>query len=242
MHHAPDRDVATGPATIPARPTFVYPPPPPPPPPPHVVSLAARPELDQPVRGRSRRRLALPGGVLLFLAMFLPATRVCGERAVTGLELLRFPPLALPYVIGVVVALAVLAPRVRGLRSAGIALQVLGVLAMIGFGLLAHAGLAANNPAPAGVATMAWWAAAIALRPALSSRTTWERRVARTLAVIGLGCALWFAIFLAIDPDVLYGTAVACVGALLVGLGGIGWETELRVARPAAWIPVARAR
>jgi hypothetical protein len=186
------------------------------------------PLLDRPVHGRARKRLALPGGVILFLAMFLPATRVCGDRELTGLNLLRFPPLGLPYLIGVVAALVVLAPIVRGLRAPAIALQIVTVLAMAFWGVLAHWGvLAAKDPVPAGLASMAWWVAVCAFVPALSRRWSWEQRASRTLGVIGFACAAWFAFFLVFDPGIRYGSFVAFVGAVMLGMGGVAWEAEL---------------
>jgi hypothetical protein len=216
--------------------------PPPPPPPPTLVSLHPARELDRPVRGQSRRRLALPGGVVLFLAMFLPATRVCGDTVVTGVDLLRFPPFVLPYVLGALAALVVLARDVRALRGQTLWLQVPTALALLAVGALAHVGIfTAANPIPAGLAALGWWVAAAGLWPALTRRPSWEWRAARTLGVVGFVCAAWFGMFLLLDEHVMYGTGVAFVGAVLVGAGGYAWEQELAAERwrlPA--IPLAR--
>jgi len=189
---------------------------------PHFIYALPPPDDPPLARGRAHRGIGVPGSVLLLLAMFLPALRVCNEPFYP----LEAPMLLAPYLFGGT-ALAVFLATAPGTRRVwGILARVLGGLTLAMVGLIAH--LVAFEGEPLGVVlAIAWWPAAIAFARTCRGPAPAELRLARAVALPGLGATVWFAVFLA-DKSVMWGMGVAFLGALLTTAGAVVWELDVR--------------
>ncbi len=81
---------------------------------------------------RSRRLFALPSGVVMVLAIFMPVVKVCGNPTYP----IQMPLVWGPYVLGGLVIAMALADRARGLRMLVIMAQIVIALQWGGFGIL----------------------------------------------------------------------------------------------------------
>jgi hypothetical protein len=174
----------------------------------------------------ARRRLALPGGVVLALCIFLPALRVCGSPTYP----ITMPPFWSPYVLGALVAVMAIARTPRGLRATLIAVAVIYVLNLIGWGVVTMSTL---EGAPIGLGMLVLAGAFIAL----TRRGELELRAAHATLLVGLACTPWFAL-LAFDPDGMWGAWVSLGASLALVIAGLEWRRQVRLARTE---PVPRA-
>lgn len=179
-------------------------------------------------RIRRHRRVTGLSGILLFACIFLPAIDACGT--VRPYEL---PPLAPPYLFGLVFALIAMSRTPRALARGIVVLRALSVL-------VGCAGVMVTVIAPQiGVPEIALGAALIAV---LGVAHTTEARVATAAIVVSAVSMLWFAVW-CFDDGALAGIylSLASAGGLLAG--AVLWRCELAARRsldvPA---PVARRR
>lgn len=178
--------------------------------------------------GRIRRHRSVTGlsGILLFACLFLPAVDACG--AVRPYEL---PPLAPPYVYGLVFALIALSRTPRALAHGVVALRVLAVLVMVSGTLVIAIVPEVGLPEVA---------VGIVLLLTIGVARTTEHRVAATVIALALVSVLWFTLW-SVEDTALPGVylSLASAGGLL--LGGVLWWREL-AARPPVAVPAAVAR
>jgi hypothetical protein len=177
-------------------------------------------------RIRRHRRVTGLSGILLFACLFLPAIDACG-----AVEPYELPPLAPPYLYGLVFALIALSRTPRGLARGIVALRALAVLVMIS-GVL----IAAIVP-ELGVPEIA---VGIALLLIIGLARTSEPRIAASAIAIAGISILWFALW-CFDDSALVGVYLSLASASGLALGGILWWRELAV-RPAIDMPAAVAR
>jgi hypothetical protein len=175
-------------------------------------------------RARTRHRLfTLPGGALLFVAMFLPAVQECGETRYP----LETPQLLGPYVLGALLAFVTALPgRIReyGLRI--FALLSLLHYAVLGAALLV---LTITDLDAAGTLAVVLVAGAVVLMVAKRA-TSVDERAASMALVQGIQWVLWFGMWNLIE-GALVGMRVALAGAVVVTIGAVVW---LRDSHPRA--------
>lgn len=176
---------------------------------------------------RSRRLFALPSGVVMVLAIFMPVVKVCGNPTYP----IQMPLVWGPYVLGGLVIAMALADRARGLRMLVIMAQIVIALQWGGFGILMFD---ETTNAPWGLlllaAVLGFWL--------FTRRGAPEARAANAVIASGLACVPWFALF-AFDKDGLWGAWVSLVAALGLVASGLEWRRELRLARTEP-VPTAR--
>lgn len=185
----------------------------------HAVATALDPPLVRSVPGtriRRHRRITGVSGIVLFACMFLPAIDACGT--VHPYEL---PPLAPPYLFGLVFALIAMSRTPRALAHGIVALRALSLLTGVASLLVGAVALQVGIPE---------MVLAAALLVILSWVHLGEARVALAAIALAAVSMLWFAVWCGGD-DALVGIylSLASAGGLLAG--GVLWWRELAVAR-----------
>ncbi|CAN5904081.1 hypothetical protein BH11MYX3_BH11MYX3_19690 [soil metagenome] len=176
---------------------------------------------------RRHRPLTGTAGLLLFLCMFMPALKGCGESTVVPLEL---PPFLPPYLYGLVFACAALARSQRGVMTSVVALRVVATL-------VTCAGFVVFLIAPAvGIVELFLGVVLIA---AVGGRGYAEQRVALTSLIMGAVCTLWFAMW-SLTEGALLGVHLSLLSSIGLLAGGAVWYVELW-RRRASTVPVAIA-
>ncbi|HEX5064421.1 MAG TPA: hypothetical protein VFV99_33830 [Kofleriaceae bacterium] len=171
-----------------------------------------RPRVDLELGRRRHRRITGPSGLLLFVCLFLPAVKSCGEPVYP----LAMPMFWHPYIYGLVLALATVRGTVRHVHYTVIALRILAWLTVVGAALL---GLFA-----AGVALVELFVGALLLA-AVGRRGTSERRVAVTTVLVGALSLLWFGLW-GITPDAMLGVYLSVGASAGLLVGGLVWLVE----------------
>lgn len=177
-------------------------------------------------RIRRHRRVTGLSGILLFACMFLPAIDACGT--VHPYEL---PPLAPPYLFGLVFALIAMSRTPRALAHGIVALRALSLLT--GF-----AGMMVGVVAlQVGIPEMVLAAAVFVI---LGAPHRGEARIALAAIAVAAVSMLWFAVW-CFDDGALVGVylSLASAGGLLAG--AVLWRRELAARRPLD-VPPAVAR
>jgi hypothetical protein len=172
------------------------------------------------------RRVTGLSGILLFACMFLPAIDACGTVRPYDL-----PPLAPPYLYGLVFALIAMSRTPRRLVHGIAALRGLSVLVVF-------AGVVMTAVAPQiGVPEIAL---AVGLLVILGRARSGEARVAVAAIVLAAVAMVWFAVW-CLDDGALVGVylSLASAGGLLLG-AVLAWR-EL-AARAPRDVPPAVAR
>lgn len=176
---------------------------------------------------RSRRLFALPSGVVLVVAIFLPLVKVCDDPAYP----IQVPFVWGPYVLGGLIIAMALVRTDRALRALVITAQAIVALQWGGFGIA----ILDDDAAPWGllllVTVVAFWFG--------TRRGDPEVRAANAVIGSGLVCVPWFALF-AFDKDGMWGAWVSLGAALAVIASGLEWRRERRLAQLDP-VPIARA-
>lgn len=187
-------------------------------PPEEHVKVARVPDLSKP---RARHRfLVFPGGVLLVIAVFLPAMKECGETRYP----LETPQLLGPYLLGGVLALVSLVPG----RIRDYGLRIFALLSLLHYAVLVAAlvVLTAQDVDAAGTLVVMVVAGGSVFLVARKAATL-EERAASMALLQALQWSLWFGMWNLIE-DALIGMRVALAGALLVTLGAVIWLRDSR--------------
>jgi hypothetical protein len=192
-------------------------------------------ELDPPPPPPRRRHRAVtaPSGFLLFVCLFLPAIRVCGEQDYAY----EYWPLATPYVLGLLVGILALVPHHRARRGLIVAIRALLIVTVVGWVVVL--GIQAVAEGTAWVQLLVWVAVSSVLVALFGLRGSNERaatRVALATAILGI---VWFGLW-CLDPDALFGIYTAAGASLGLLVGALEWRRE--VARDATSPVVPRAR
>lgn len=179
------------------------------------------------VARRRHRSLTGTAGILLFVCMFLPAVKGCGEPVVP----LEMPAFWHPYIYGLAFAAIALARTARAVLLGVIALRALATLIM-----LAATVMLAFNPAIGVVQGVL----GVMLLATVGVDGASERRLAATAVMVGGVSAAWFALWCA-SPDALLGVYLSLGSALGLFVGGLVWAAELAL-RPPGALPQAVIR
>jgi hypothetical protein len=182
-----------------------------------------------PVSGTRRHRpLTGTAGILLFVCMFMPAMRGCGESAVLPLDV---PPFLPPYLYGLVFAFVAMTRSPKGVMAGIVALRLLATG-------VAFAGFVVFLIAPSvGIVELS---VGIVLLATVGSRGFTEHRLALTALIMGAVCTLWFGLWSA-TADALLGVHLSLASSIGLFLGGGFWFIELLM-HPPARMPIAVAR
>lgn len=163
-------------------------------------------------RIRRHRRVTALSGVLLFACLFLPAVDACGP--VIPYEL---PPVAPPYVFGLVFALIAISQTPRALRRGIAALRVVSVL-------VAVAGLVVMAILPeVGIPELGFGVALLAI---IGLSRTSEARIAGAAIAVAAVSMPWFALW-CLDDSALCGAYLSLAGSAGLFVGGVLWLREL---------------
>jgi hypothetical protein len=172
-----------------------------------------------PPRGR-HRALTIPGGLLLLVALFLPAMTECGETQYPA----DTPQLLGPYALGAVLAVVSMFPA----RMRGYGLRVFATLSLLHYAVLAATllVLTLGDLEAAGTLVVVLAAGSVVFLVARNAATIEERAAGMTL-VQGIQWVLWFGLWNLID-GALVGMRVALAGAIAITVGAALWLRDSR--------------
>lgn len=167
-------------------------------------------------------------GILLFVCMFLPAMRGCGDAAVSPLDV---PPFLPPYLFGLVFAVIASTRSPRALVAGVVAVRFLATI-------VAFAGFVVFLIAPSiGVVELT---VGLVLLSTIGLHGASETRLAASTVLIGALCTAWFGLWSA-SVDALYGVHLSLASSIGLLVGGVMWLAEV-VVYPRALVPRAVVR
>ena len=179
-----------------------------------TASAVELPDVRSYVSQRRHRPLTGTAGILLFVCMFLPAMRGCGETTVMPLEL---PPFLPPYLYGLLFAFAA---QARSRRAVVASVMMLRVLAT----LVACSGFIVFLVAPAvGIVELSVGAVLIGIAGGSGYS---ERRIAWSAFAMGFVCTVWFGMW-AMTTDALAGVYLSLASSAALLAGGFVWTYEV---------------
>jgi hypothetical protein len=155
----------------------------------------------------------MPAGLLLFVCMFLPAIRSCGETVYP----VEMPMFWHPYIYGIALAIGAFAVTVRGLRRITVMLRALALLSLAGAIVMAVV-----NPI-VGIFQLGFAAILLAV---IGARGYSERRIAGTGIVVAAASLLWFGLW-ASSSGALVGVYLSLLASICLLTGALVWLSEL---------------
>jgi hypothetical protein len=171
----------------------------------------------RPCIARKHRPLTFIAGLVLFVCMFLPASKGCGEPVVP----VDMPlPIWTPYIYGLAFAIVACARTAVGIAGATIVLRVLAWMVTV------------SGVAMLGVA-VAIGVVEIVIGLVLLATIGWRRTSEARLAVTGIVMAAinvtWFA-WWTLTPVALVGMWLSLVSSLAMFAGALMWLVEIAFA------------
>ena len=190
-------------------------------------------ELEPPPTPRRRHRwISLPSGVLLFVCLFLPAVKSCGEP-VYPFEL---APLTTPYLLGLLVALVALMTAPGAVSKVVWIARALMWATVIGWTLFLLAQVLDEGDAyfmPLFTAVPGAVVLAIFGRGKRDERAA--TRMALGTAVLGIG---WFGMW-CFDGSALIGVYLSAAASVGLFIGALEWRREIARDEPSYGAPRA---
>ena len=153
-------------------------------------------------------------GVVLFVCMFLPATRVCGKPAYP----LDTPWIIQPYFVGLALAIIAIA-RSRAMFGAGVWLLRIAMLAIT----LETLVWLYEEPSSGIVAVTI----ALTMQGALGVKRIVEQRIAIATIAIALLMSVWFAM-VASPPDGMIGGELSFGASIALLIASVLWTSDAR--------------
>ena len=192
-----------------------------------------RPADDEHRHARAARRLVGLPGAVLFICLFMPAYRECGNP-VTPLSM---PPLWGPYLGGLIAALVAIIHHRHMRTTAVITLSAIWALAA---GAIVAGMLGAAAPQVGVVAAIAAFVMIVALCIAMARRAWNAASVSSAITGHGLLSLCWGALLLS-DRNHLYGATVTAIASAALVACGAAWMVVARRPPPPPEIPRAQA-
>jgi hypothetical protein len=171
-----------------------------------------RPRVELELGPRRHRILTAPSGLLLFVCLFLPAVKDCGNP-VYPLQVPMFLP---PYFYGLAFAFAAATLTARGMRNAIVAIRVVTLLTLAGSVVLLFL-----SPA-VGIIELVISAFIFA---GIDTNGHSEHRAAVAVTSVGAICTLWFGLW-ASTADALLGVDLSLCASIGLLVGGLVWLAE----------------
>jgi hypothetical protein len=170
---------------------------------------------DRPVKRRSPLGIS---GVLLFLCLFLPTLRVCGDPTAP----IQFPPTYGIYIGGLLVGFLGFSVIRRTRRNLMIALAGI-YIASIGAFISIWVGAVTAEVAGFVLGALMIGILVVAIRHMV--RTTWTERAPAVMCVVHALVSLGWSSLLAFDDDGMWGAMVSLGAASLMLFASIGYAT-----------------
>lgn len=158
--------------------------------------------------------MSIPAGALLFVCLFLPAVKGCGDQPVYPLEV---PYFWHPYLYGAVIAYAAFASTHRSLRRATLTIRSLTWAVFAGSVLLTATSFAF------GIVLLG---ISVILLAVIGTKGVSEKRIAVAGIVVSVMSLLWFGLWSG-SSDALLGVYVSLAASIFLLAGSLHWLSEI---------------